>query len=95
MSIVTPEVYSQTSVEPPWIYGEAMVTNGLQVRLALNGIGLETRGLVWSLYDIWVDEELLDGISTSWANGNPSVTTNWANSNQSITTTWIEEPAPT
>lgn len=58
-------------------YGEALLSNGLVVRHAINGIGLVTRGLVWQLYDIFIDTGAEDGITTSWSDSESAITTTW------------------
>jgi hypothetical protein len=65
-------------------YGEAIETNGLVVRHDINGVGLVTRGLVWQLFDIFIDTASVDGISSSWSNAEASITTTWTDSQYGI-----------
>lgn len=58
-------------------YGEALETFGLEVRGAVNGLGLVTRGLIWQFYSIWTDNDNLDGLTTTWNDSNASITTTW------------------
>ncbi len=90
MSIITPEVYSYKDIDPYVVYGEAVVSSGLEVRQAINGAGLTTRGLIWQLYDIWIDTEYYAPLVTSWANSEASVTTTWTSSEANVTTTWAD-----
>ena len=46
------------------VYGEALLTNGLVVRHAVNGYGLLTDGLLWQLYDIFINTE--SSLTTTW-----------------------------
>lgn len=73
------------------IYGESVVTNGLSVRDGINGIGLVTRGVLWQLFDIYIDTGSKDGIVSSWSNSDASITTTWSNSDSAISTTWTNE----
>ena len=71
-------------------YGEAIETNGLEVRHGINGVGLLTRGLVWQLFDVYLLTESVDGITTSWSDSEGSITTTWSDSESAITTTWTD-----
>ncbi len=59
-------------------YGEALVSRGLFVRDAVNGYGAVTfmqNGFLWQFYDIWLDTDKEDNVSTSWSNvSTPSTT---------------------
>lgn len=58
-------------------YGESLETFGFEVRGAINGLGLVTRGFLWGVYSIWTDIDLIDNLVTSWTNSNPVITTTW------------------
>lgn len=88
MSIVTPEVYSYQDTQHIHVYGESVVSSGLEVRDAVDGYGLISRGLLWELEAIWFDPELVDGITTSWSASDTVITTVWTDSNSSVTTSW-------
>jgi hypothetical protein len=76
------------------VYGEALLTHGLVVRQAVNGYGLLTRGFLWQLYDIFIDVDDAQNLSTSWSNTETALTTTWANSETSLTTTWTDILTP-
>lgn len=87
--IVQPNVYTWKDPDPVFVYGEAVVTQGLEVRDMTNGYGAVSRGLLWELYDIWIDSQYYDGRSTTWtAAAGSSIITNWTDANPVITTTW-------
>lgn len=65
-------------------YGEAIETNGLVVRHDINGVGLVTRGLVWQLFDVFIDVGSVDGITTSWSDSQSAITTTWTDSQYGI-----------
>jgi hypothetical protein len=70
-------------------YGEAILSNGLEVRDAVNGYGLVSRGFLWQLYDIWLDITASAPLVTSWSNSQTSITTIWSNiASSSIVTAW-------
>lgn len=75
------------------VYGEALLTDGLVVRHGINGYGLLTRGFLWQLYDIFIDVDRANQISTSWSNI-ASVTTSWTNTETSLTTNWTDISTP-
>jgi hypothetical protein len=76
------------------VYGEALLTNGLVVRHGINGYGLLTRGFLWQLYDIFIDVDRAQGLSTSWSNSESSLTTTWSNTETSLTTNWTDILTP-
>lgn len=71
-------------------YGEAIVSRGLEVRDAINGLGLVSFGLLWQKFDIWLDTQVVAPLTTVWsAAAGSSVSTTWtAAAGASITTTW-------
>lgn len=93
MSIVNEDFYSFTSPDPMVVYGLALGTWGLSVYGAISAFGLISRGLLWPLYKIWFDENYYDGVSTSWANSDSSLTTTWTDDNAAITTSWLSDPS--
>lgn len=70
------------------IYGESVVSNGLEVMGEIDGLGLATFGLIWLLGDIWIDWDTTP-TSTSWSAAEASVTTNW-NAEAAVSTTWSD-----
>ncbi len=60
------------------VYGEAVITSGLTVQHGVDGVGLVTRGFVWTGYAIWLDIQAAA----------PAIVTSWTDSNSVITTTW-------
>ena len=87
--IVQPDVYSYKDPDAIFPYGMALVTNGLVNIEASNGYGLVSRGFLWQLYDVWLDYELYDNISSSWSDANALVTTSWAAAaGSSVSTSW-------
>lgn len=75
--IVQPDVYSYNSPNPVFVYGEALLSGGLANRQATNGYGMVTRGLLWQLYDIFIDTEYISPITTTWASSESVITTTW------------------
>lgn len=62
-------------------YGEALVSRGLFARDAVNGYGAVTfmhNGFLWQFYDIWIDTDKEDSVSTSWDNVSTPATV-WTN----------------
>lgn len=70
------------------LYGMALLDEGLVVQDGISGVGLLTRGLIFTAGGIWFDPQKAAPITTVWANSNPSVTTSWTDSNPVVTTTW-------
>lgn len=66
------------------VYGEAIVTNGLEVRHGIDGYGLVTRGLLWQLFDIFIDTDSKDAITTSWSNSESVLSTAWTDTQYGI-----------
>lgn len=66
------------------VYGEAVVSGGLEVRDGVSGYGLVTRGFIYELYNIWLDIQAAAPITTTWANSNSSITTTWTPSSQGL-----------
>lgn len=91
MAIVEEDFYSYKDPEKIVPYGMGIVSFGLTQGDVSNGYGLLTRGLLWQLYQIWLDVELYDSISTSWTDSDSVITTTWTNDNASITTNWSDE----
>jgi hypothetical protein len=89
--IVQPDVDTAWAPNPVFPYGEAIVTQGLEVRDGIDGYGAVSRGFLWELYSIWLDLNFYDGISTSWSAGETAITTSWTDANAPITTTWTPE----
>lgn len=71
-----------------FVYGEALVDQGLVVGYAVDGLGLSTRGLIWTGMNIYYDVDAGSGISTSWTNTETPITTAWTPTESVITTTW-------
>lgn len=93
MSLVEPDVYSYKDPDPIVPYGVAISTFGLTQTDVYNGYGAVSRGLLWQLYDIWLDYELYDSVTTSWANSDSVITTTWADSDSVISTSWANDNA--
>lgn len=64
--LIQPEQTTFLAPNPVFPYGEAMLTRGLEANDTIDGIGLISRGLLWSLYNIWFDVEYYDNLSTVW-----------------------------
>ena len=75
--LITTQVYSYKDPNPVFVYGEPLVTYGLENRGVVDGLGLVSRGLLWELYSIWFDKDYYDNLTTTWADNAPSVTTTW------------------
>lgn len=88
MSIVKPDIYSYKTIEPIFPYGEALTTFGLMNRHAIDGFGVVTRGLLWEMYQIWIDTTFYAPITTTWANTETLLTTVWTAVGSSLTTAW-------
>lgn len=75
-------------------YGEAIITSGLVVRDAIDGLGLVTFGLLWTGGNIWLDIQAVDGISTIWTLpwNTDGIVTTWTYpwNTDGITTTWAD-----
>jgi hypothetical protein len=80
------------SIASPSVYSESVLTQGLEVRDAIAGLGLLTRGLVWPAPQIWLGLDQISGISTSWSVGATVATTTWSNTSGPSSTTWTDEP---
>ena len=78
-TLVTPPVYKiDGTPDPIFVYGEPLVTVGLENHGVINGLGLVTRGLLWQLYDLWSDKDYYSNITTTWsATYNATITTTW------------------
>lgn len=88
--IIQPDAYSGMSPDAVFPYGEAIVSGGLVTRHSTNGYGLVTFGFLWQLYDIWLDNQALAPITTTWAEASgASITTTWsAAAGSSVSTSW-------
>lgn len=88
--IIAPDVYSYRDPQPIQVYGEALVSFGLEVRDGIDGYGLVSRGLLWELQAIWLDIQEAAPILTSWtASAGASIVTTWtAASGSSVSTSW-------
>lgn len=75
--IIQPDVFSYKDPNPIFPYGESIVSGGLAVRSAVNGYGAVSRGLLWQLYDIWIDTEYFAPITTTWSSSESVITTVW------------------
>lgn len=64
--IVQPNFDSNFAPNPLFPYGEAILTRGLKVNHAIDGMGILTRGLLWELYSVWFDVEYYSPITTTW-----------------------------
>ncbi len=61
-------------------FGEALVSRGLYNRSAINGFGAVSfmhGGLLWQMYDIWLDQDRAQNLSTSWSNSDSVISTTW------------------
>ena len=68
-SLVTPPIWKiDGTPDPIFVYGQPLVTQGLENQGVINGLGLVTRGLLWQLYDLWVDVDYYKSntINTTW-----------------------------
>jgi hypothetical protein len=74
------------------VYGEAVLSFGLQVRGAIDGIGLLTRGLVWHCPQLWTDTTILSGIATGWTGSATASSTSWTDASGASITTWTQVP---
>lgn len=79
MGIIEEDFYSYKSPDPIVPYGMGIGSFGLTQGDVSNGYGLVSRGLLWQLYQIWLDVESYDNISTSWADSDAVITTTWTN----------------
>lgn len=88
--LITQSVYSYKDPNPYFVYGEPLLSFGLENRGVVNGTGLLTHGLVWQMYDLWFDPEYYSNLSSTWiAASGSSVATSWiAASGSSVATSW-------
>lgn len=80
MSIIRPDVYSYKDTQNIQVYGEALLSYGLEVRDGINGYGLVTRGFLWETQAIWLDIEFAAPLATSWSNSDAMISTAWTTS---------------
>jgi hypothetical protein len=84
-SLITPPVYDiQGTPDPTFVYGEPLVTYGLEnAGSAVNGFGLLTRGLIWQVLDIWFDVDYYNSntVVNTWSSPQDisPITTTWTN----------------
>lgn len=90
--LVQENQYSYKSPDPIFPYGESLESFGLFNRSAVDGFGLTTRGLLWEMYNIWIDTQYFANITTSWAAAaGSSIATTWAAAaGASVSTTWSD-----
>jgi hypothetical protein len=72
-------------------YGQSQISNGLYTRDGISGAGLITRGFIYGVYDVYIDEQGLNPITTSWAVGSSVASTSWAVGSSVSSTTWNNE----
>lgn len=65
------------------VYGEAIVSDGLEVRDGVSGSGLISDGFVWEGYEIWMWPQDATPITTGWT---PMI--GWSGSASMIATGW-------
>ena len=73
------------------VYGEALLSFGFEVRDAIDGMGIVTRGLIWHCPQIWIDQQNVAGIVSTWTNASSASSTAWTQASgagSSTTTTW-------
>ena len=75
--IIQPDVFSYKDPNPIFPYGESIVSGVLAVRSAVNGYGAVSRGLLWNLYDVWIDTEYYAPITTTWSSSESVITMVW------------------
>ncbi len=74
------------------IYGMALNNFGFTEQDTIDGLGLNTFGLIWGCQNIWFGPYYSSGltISTSWAAAaNATVSTVWT-ANATVTTVWTD-----